>query len=325
MAVARHTLGMKRVVAACVVSWSLLAATPARAEERASLQYTGNAECPGDATLRARVAARLGRDPFDAASKKHVRVTVRRREERGYQGTVAVVEADGVARAERSFTAEACDELVSTVALSISVILDPASLFSPAPPPETVEPPRADPPRAPQAVEADTPAPNAPAAPRGQFSAGIGASFGQGDAPAPVLGGVLYGAYRRGAFGAVLETHASFEGSAPTERGRVSSWSLGGLTGPCMHVAPFFGCALAGVSAIFARADVARPRDDDALVGMAGARLGGVMPLGSRLELRLQTDALAFFTQHRLAIGGGEVYEYAPGRLGAAALVGGRF
>lgn len=157
------------------------------------------------------------------------------------------------------------------------------------------------------------------------WSVGLGPGFTQGDAPSPVLGAIAYGAVRKGSFEVVFEGHATLTGGAATDLGRVSSWSVSGLGGVCGHVSVFFGCAMGGVGMVIAEADVPVLRKDRALVAYAGPRAGVLLPIGSRFELRVQGDALVALARHRLAIDATDVYEYAPGRIGVASLLGMRF
>ena len=306
---------------ACGVLFLVVAFTrAARAGQDARLDYDRNAgaeACPDESALRRSVAARLGYDPFSPRSKRAVVVRLRH-EGAGHRGTVAVEEEGAPARAERSlYAAGDCAELVEALALTISVAIDPLAAMRPELP----------------SVATDLTAPPASVtvAPAGSampvvLSVGAGPTFGYGIAPAPVFGALVYFALRRGGLEGILEGNATLEGSAASARGRVSSWSAGGLAGACAYVSVVFGCAVASLGVLSADAAVAFPRRDTALNVMAGPRVGVALTLGKPwLELRLHVEGLLALTRHRLAIGAQDVYEFGPGKLGLGAALGARF
>src|SRR5689334_9833347 len=88
----------------------------------------GAESCPEEPTVRQAVAARLGYDPFFAAADKTIvaRITRNRDELRA---TVELVDDHGIVRGVREFKARAgqCAELVATVALAISIAIDPTN------------------------------------------------------------------------------------------------------------------------------------------------------------------------------------------------------
>src|SRR6185503_7935336 len=118
--------------------------------------------CPAEPTVRQAVAARLGYDPFFAAADKTIVARIiRNREE--LRATVELVDDRGMVRGVREFKAPAdqCDELVETMALAISIAIDPTNpgILGDAPKARS-EPPHLKP------ASLDKPAPPAPASDR---------------------------------------------------------------------------------------------------------------------------------------------------------------
>lgn len=249
-----------------------------------------------------------------------------------HTGVLRMLAEASAPHADRSLHAQGdCTELVEAIALSISVALDPVATM------RTEESPAA-----PTAATSDVPAPPPPPAaterapPRrasreggatSRISLGLGPTLSIGDAPAPVVGALVYAAIQHGVIGGVVEANATLEGTTKTTaRVRASSWSAIGLAGVCARASLFFGCGMGSLGVLSANANAPFGRRDTALVAMVGPRAGLVTTLGKPwLELRVHVDALLSLTRHRLALSGRDFYEYAPGRLGGGAAVGMRF
>lgn len=306
-------LSFVTTVGLCLVSARAHAAPPT------SLVYSRTpdaAACPDEAALRRAVATRLGSEAFTTTdvARRSVEVSISR-SERGYRATVRTRLKDGPPSAERTLDAgDRCDELIEAVALAISVALDPSAFDEPSAPPEPAVPSEAPP--TPSVSERPAPI---------DFSVGLGAALGLGEAPAPAFSGALYGAVRHTWLGAVLEVRRSLEASGETDHGTVSTTSTAFLGGPCAHVAFAFGCAVAELGFVTARIGD-DPREDSTAFPRFGARLGVALPFAEdRLEARASFDALGLPGQLRVARGDATVYELPAGRVGIGVGLGLRF
>ncbi|NOU28215.1 MAG: hypothetical protein HOO96_09960, partial [Polyangiaceae bacterium] len=107
----------------------LLFARTASATPTAKLTYVrgeGAAACADEASLRQAVAARLGYDPFRPVAENAVSVDVRRVGPR-FVAHVKLIDADSKERGDRELQSKSddCGDLTSTLALTISIALDP--------------------------------------------------------------------------------------------------------------------------------------------------------------------------------------------------------
>ncbi len=137
--------------------------------------------CATAETLRARIAERLGRDPFTDETNDTARLRVVFAKKRGgFTAAVALEGAKGERLGARSFERDGatCEPLVTDVVLVAAVLLEdlaprPEAPVPPPPPPP--EPSRETPPP-------DRPPPSPPPAPRDRprldFALGAGAGFG---------------------------------------------------------------------------------------------------------------------------------------------------
>jgi hypothetical protein len=135
---------MRFLFARACVGLLLLLLSP-RQEARAAtaqLSFSSNgASCPGIRSMRTAVRKRLGYDPFEPTADLHVEVVIVRRA--GRLVGAARFERSGAGLGEREMTAEvgACPGLVDSLALAISLALDPDAVDRPRLPrraPETM-------------------------------------------------------------------------------------------------------------------------------------------------------------------------------------------
>jgi len=185
-------LRLGSIVAPAVLA-ILVLSSAANAGDRARLVVTRDksaSECPDERALRDEVGARLGYEPFTPDASSLV-VVVFRREGATLRGTVQMRDAAGNVKGERTLASSHgdCEELASTTALTISILLDPRSGMV-APRPSEPEPVPAPP--TPLATDrppskATVPSPIASDPTRLRLTAdGIGSL---GSAPAPAAGG----------------------------------------------------------------------------------------------------------------------------------------
>jgi hypothetical protein len=178
-------LGATWVWSGCLCVASLLAVTPARADDAPptySLSWVrgeGAESCPNGRVLGAEVERRLGRKVFDAAAERSFEVEVSRVGDK-FHSDVYVRDETGRAVGHRSLQNDepGCAGLVGATALAIALVIDPEALArepapanvaafeAPAPPPPPVPAPTppVTPPPAP-ATEAEPARALAPLAP----------------------------------------------------------------------------------------------------------------------------------------------------------------
>ena len=118
----RAALALVSILA--VTTW----ATASRATPSAKLVYVREpaaSACPGESDLRKAVATRIGYDPFFPSASKTVIAQISRAPT-GYRGKVQIVGDDGNLRGTRDLSTRGddCSELLSALALAISIALD---------------------------------------------------------------------------------------------------------------------------------------------------------------------------------------------------------
>ena len=174
---------------------------PAGAEERAlfELEAESSADaraCADVSVLRAKIAERLGRDPFTtgAGARGKLRVAFARDKARTWTANIALADATGKRIGARSLThtGGTCEPLVGSVVFTIAVLIEDLSPTQPEPAPPVARPapptPDVFPPPTPD-VPATPPPASSPRTTR--FDAAIGAVGALGGAPAPTGGGEI--------------------------------------------------------------------------------------------------------------------------------------
>lgn len=319
-------------IAAAILLWGLRA----HANPSARLVYVraaGASECPNEEVVRRSVAARLGYDPFFLSAPTTIFVEVSRNGER-FDAAVKLVDSQGVERGTRHLESNRdCANLVATLALTISLVVDSVSLAVAPNPPAVVAP---DPaavvaPAAPAAPPASPPAspppPEAPLLPTGRpsrnapFFAGVTVLGTLGSALAPTAGAALFGGTRRGWASIRIEARGDLPATAstpPTAR----SWALFGWALPCGHLRSAFACAAMGVEWIHATGDARSPRRAETLVPVAGARLGVEVAATDCLAFAAYAELLAPLQRPRIEIDGVAVQHFpaVAGDVGVSAL-----
>jgi hypothetical protein len=93
----------------------------------------GAESCPGEATARHAVVSRLGYDPFSLVADKTIVAEIVRDHD-NVRGRMELVDEQGLIQGAREFrtSLRQCDDLVATMALAISIAIDPASESAPA-------------------------------------------------------------------------------------------------------------------------------------------------------------------------------------------------
>ncbi len=299
-------------LSAAVVLALSMASSAALAAPSARLVYVrepGAEGCADEDGVRRAVAARLGYDPFFPWAKVTV-VALVRKEAGGYRAEVSLVDEASVSRGRRTLAHEgdACAPLVSALALTISLALDPLSLTQsppakddapPTPPPREapVSDPKSPPPDppTPRSSPDDRPAPPPaaepppPVEPRPAFHgwaalAGLG---NYGVTPGVAFGGLLRGKVERGPFSVGLEASATAPTSASAPSGgQVQAWLAEGTLLGCGRISVVVGCGFVSAGPLVAGGvSLAVPRTAVLAYGAAGPRLGVEVPLGDRFRL----------------------------------------
>jgi hypothetical protein len=140
--------------------------------------------CPDGAWLRAEVARRLRRDPFDDDGPRSIEAVVERAPP-GWRATLRVRDREGTLLGERALTHDAagCEPIADASALAIALAVDPDAVVDEPAPAAPPPPPRPRPrPRAPRPV---APPPSGPPLSLGLL---VGVSAGVLPSPAPTVG-----------------------------------------------------------------------------------------------------------------------------------------
>ncbi len=318
---------------ACLIGLARVAnAEPA--PRTARLFYTGAdlADCPDEGAIKNIVSARLGYDPF-ASDAEQIVTAVITREGKGLRGQVDLRDRAFAVRGSRVLTTDKidCAELASSMALAISIAIDPLSLTRPAPvaqralmPIEVAEP-------EPQAVAVPPPdVPVARARPeRVVLRFGANASVAFGVTPGTSLAPGVFAGIGRGSVSLDLEGRAHLPSVVPATSasapsgGSVSASLLIATLVPCFHVRIVMGCALAGIGSLSGTGrGVDVPSKDATLYANAGVRAGAEFPIFGPISARIYGDFLVPLIATNLALRGAEVWSTpsVTGALGAGLL-----
>jgi hypothetical protein len=327
-----------RSIFVAAVAMGMLLASPseARASTTARLVYlrgAGTESCPDEGELRDAVAARLGYDPFTPFALDTLFTEVDKNAN-GFVANVKLVSHENTVRGARTLqTTGPCSDLMASLALTISIAIDPMAGTRKGPP-EGLPPGEREVdtalPSSPRPEEpiAETPAPPAPAPPAPSpplsFSIGAGLLGGAGYAPGPGLGFALFARARLGDASLALEGRADLaSGTDVSAGGRVQSSLVAVTLMPCGHVGVLFGCARGSLGRLQAEGlDVTEPGSSGAIWAAAGVRAGAELPLSSVFALRLHADGDVLITRYALRIGGATAFRYpaGAGALGLAAV-----
>ena len=256
-----------------------LARTAARLEHS---REEGARACPEAPLFAAKVAERLGYDPFRAEADAAVRVAFAG-QGGALRATVEMHDVRGVLVGRRELTSDdaTCADLAEGVVLTVSILLDTPRL------PAGERAAAASPLVAVDVVPA--PAPETPLVAR----LGAAAVSGFGFAPAPSAGFSIFAGIARGPWSADLEGRADFPAGAAFGVGSVRTAVRMGLIVPCGHVGVGFACLVLGLGAISADGvDLKSPQHTTGIYSVAGARLGMEIRVTGPLYARLSARAV---------------------------------
>lgn len=304
-----------------------LFAGQAFAEPAAQLEYHREVKldaCPDEAALRRAVRERLGYDPFFHDAEQTIIASIVK-DAGGLRGEVQLLDAAGSVRGSRQLRAETaqCTELVSRMALAISIAVDPFSLGSPPRKPSEQEPPRStpagadasvrpessEPPRQPPSAQTPPLLPERAVQDAVKREAGlvvelaIGVLASTGLSPELALGPVVDVGLRRGPFSVALEVRYQVaqdlvSGMALVESSLAESSLIG-----CMRHGFAMLCGDLTVSRLAIEGtQIDRPKADSTWVPRLGPRIGAELPIVGMLGARAQVGALVALNRPSVAL-----------------------
>ena len=327
---------------ACSMALALVCVSArASAAPSARLVYmrdANSASCPDESAVRAAVSARLGYDPFVAYASSTMFAEIWR-DGHVYRARIRLVDSKDVTRGARELVqpGERCSDIVDTMALTMSIAIDPLSLVAPPTPraqPEPGEPAAPEPSgalpapvvqtreRVPDEEPRSTPEPGGDETNAVHVEGALGPTAWIGSAPDPSLGMIASGLVRWRDVSALAEGRADLPASRDLPEATARTSLIVGTLGACGHAAAFFACATGSLGGLHAEArGITAPRSSTALHATAGGRVGLVFALSTRLSVRAQIDGVFVLTPHRLAIDGQTVYTL-PSVAAGTAIVG---
>jgi hypothetical protein len=272
--------------------------------------------------VKSSVAAHLGYDPFTPDAARIVTVSLTH-EGAGLKAQVDLRDSAFNVVGTRTLitTKDDCSELVSSMALAISIAVDPVLALSrpegapsvaqaALPPPDATVQLAAGGREPAQGAEPQPHASPAPAPPlplRLRMTLTGGAAFGvtPGAAFLPSLGfGVGVGRFSLDLEGAALASSAEGGGNASVLASLILARAA-----PCFHWAVAMGCGLLGVGSMSgAGVGVDEPAQAATFYSDAGARAGFEVPVSDNVSLRAAVDLLAPLVKTTLLLRGTPVW-----------------
>jgi hypothetical protein len=294
------------------------------------LEYARSAQaaaCPDRNALSAQVSKRLGYDPFFHAARQTISVEIVT-VDGALRAQMRLLDENGIIVGSRELHEQAglCDELVASLALAISIALDPSAALGGAPKPARKV--QSSPPESSEAAEsASEPAEQEPP-PKPQQSRAEERAISKGnvDPLRPAIRATVFAdvgtapslafGYRLGfdlgrstfRFGAefVQQLPASKD-LAETGQARVSL--LGGTVVPCFVRAILAGCAVVTLGALQTRGeDIPYESGRSVFYAALGGRIELAPILSRSLRLVAQVDASKPLTPVSLHVAGAEVW-----------------
>ncbi len=296
-----------RVPGVALIALAILGPSPAPAqsEREVRLLYQrkpGAETCPDERAVRDAVAGRLGYDPFREAAERTVRATVERLP-RAFAGEVVLQGADGQPHGRRRITGNYthCEQLISALALTISIAIDPLGAARPLP----SAPPAA--PLLPPPSLAPAPVVSAPSADL-EASAGGLAYFAAFPRTAFGLGMGLRSSW--GHFLLGLEAQASFKAILDVPGGRVETSRYGAALTSCLREGWLSGCGLIS-GAVFRAAGLglAPSRATAAPYVALGVQGELQLPLAGPIAARLSAGLEVPLIQAAVMVSGAQVWK----------------
>lgn len=317
---------------------ALLLATSAQAApgDATRLSYSRApvaATCPDREALRAAVSKRLGYDPFFPVARQAIEVDIVADEDM-LTASMRFVNDAGIIVGSRklSESRDHCAELVTSLALAISIALDPSAAFEEPEPPATPPPAPVDDATevapAPVVVEPPPsekkPAPDRAPTPRRRsapwLSLRASPVLAAGRLPSLAMGAAGAVGVRRG----VAQGYLEVSGFAPSSRaseqgGSIEANLISAAFAPCATFARFRACGVGALGRLSAEGrDVDSGKRERRLYAAAGARLEVRQSFGEHVSLFLGIEGMKTFTPLTFRLHGLPVWETAWGSLGSA-------
>jgi len=312
----------------CAFSSGALYAAPGDATRLEYARSAGAAACPDRTALKAAVSKRLGYDPFFPAARQTIVVEIID-VEADLRAQMRLLDESGMIVGSRELHEKAgqCDELVASLALAISIALDPSAALGEAPAStvkdERVAPASAETPPEPELDSVAQEHPKKPDPPHEEQST---ASYENrerlqlavrstlfadlGTAPALAFGWRLGFDLGRSGYrlGAEFSQQLPASKDLP-EGGSARASLLSGTLAPCLASATLAGCGLLSLGALQTRGEgIENPVSDSTFYAAIGARLEYSPRLAGQLRLLTQLDALKPLTPVSLHVQGEEVW-----------------
>jgi hypothetical protein len=310
---------VRRVVTAFAGLLATLAGGAARADSpTVRLVYTrapGAESCADEETLRRAVARRASVNPFSDASTRTLDVRVAPGVPKGFVAHVSLADGDGLERGTRDLSTDGrCSELIDTVALAITIAVEPHGLARVVPPSDV---PSTAPVAAPlpfigsphdNLFDRPTPVPPAPGPVAFEASAGTFASVGT--APAPSLGLDVGAALLWLDASAAVEGRFDLPSSASAQGGGSVSTSLLSMALLlCGRGRPWLVCGLAEAGRMQAVGEDAGGTRSSVPWWAAGVRVGAQVSLGRTVALRLRNDDVVDLRPATLVLNGATAWK----------------
>jgi hypothetical protein len=345
----------QRAVNSAALCAALLCASQAHAApgDGTRLEYARSdraAHCPDQDALKSAVKKRLGYDPFFPAARQTIVVEITDADANGgLRARMRLVDEQGMIRGSRELSdkTENCGELVASLALAISIALDPSAALGEEPAVDAAaqtapnqkkeaepsaaeaseEPAGAATPVTPQSAAAPLPTHSAKTATverraastnatkrdseQSRFALRAAAFAALGAAPAPALGVRVGVATTWDWFRLVTEFADQFPASKSVAHVGGSRASLLSATlAPCVAHGPFAGCALFGVGSLHVEGLGILDANSERLLNVVlGARLEYAPTLIGHLRLLTHVDLVRSLTPITLRVHGQAVWE----------------
>jgi len=325
--VTRHALHAAALLGGCALSASSASAAPGDATRLEYARSTGAAACPDRTALKAAVSKRLGYDPFFPAARQTIVVEITDLDG-DLRAQMRLVDENGMIVGSRELRekAEQCDELVASLALAISIALDPSAALGAAPARATkedsVDPASGETPPEPalaSLAQEHPPKSSRPGAHQDAASlrnldrlrlALRSTLFTDTGAPAIAFGWRLGFDLGRSQY----RFAAEFSQQLPASKelaggGRARASLLTGTFAPCLVSDTLAGCGLLTLGALQTRGEgIPYPSTQSTFYAALGARFEFTPRLFGKLQLVTQVDALKPLTPVSLHVVGAEVW-----------------
>ncbi len=305
------------------------------------------AHCPDRDALKAAVAKRLGYDPFFPAARQTIVVEISNTEG-GLRAHMSLVDEHGIIVGSRELSdkVENCGELVASLALAISIALDPSAALGATPAADDVAPPATAPTKeATESAPESSPKSNAEPPPNDQtkqkkpnraahaLSASdrnrIGTAFpvalragafsALGVAPSLAVGLRAGFGVRSEWFELVAELSDQFAANRSVDGGTAQASLLDGTLAPCWTARWFAGCALFNAGSLrTVGSGVQSPLVQRTLYLSAGARAEADPVIVGPLRLLANLDLLKPLTPVTLRLYGQQVWKTPSASLAAS-------